>query len=364
MEHKIYTEKPLRKPGFFQKVLGYKIKENALIELNNLLATRELLQLTVEDVHQIATRYQVNFQADFDQELPDFYKIFLQSCLEDKFLSDAEFEALRHLKFLLGLNDKEVEMIHQELAGRIYKTEVEKVIGDGELDESERIFIEKLQTDLKLPQEVATRIYQSSGQELIKSFMSNAISDARLTPEEERELQAIARNLNAELKMDEATKSDLEKYKLYWQIENDEMPELVVDLNIPRNEKCYFVAPNTVWYERHITEVQSTHNLGGLRLKIAKGLYWRSPKENAKQITHQEWQHLDQGTLYLTNKRIFFRGEHGDRIVLLNRIFDFTVYANGIEIEKDRDKNPFFQFERHTDIMAMLLGKAISQLRS
>ncbi|NJL13482.1 MAG: hypothetical protein HC913_11075 [Microscillaceae bacterium] len=102
MEHKIYTEKPLRKPGFFQKVLGYKIKENALIELNNLLAARALMQLTIEDVHQIANRYKVNFQVDFDQELSEFYKTYLQSCLADKFYQMPSLKPYGILNFCSG----------------------------------------------------------------------------------------------------------------------------------------------------------------------------------------------------------------------------------------------------------------------
>ncbi len=364
MEHRVYAKKGLKPVGFLQKMMGIKLKENALIEVNNLLAEKELQHTTVEEIHQIAEKYGIDFMADFQLEMIAFYQDYLSTCLEDKFISEDELNDLKHLKYLLGLNDKKVNEIHHHLAGEIYKKEVEKVIQDGELDEQERIFIEKLQNDLKLPQELANNIYQKSGQELIKSLMDSAIADAQLNPMEEKELYAIAKNLNAELKFDEATRSDLEKYKLYWQIENDEMPELVVDINIPRSEKCYFAAHNTIWYERNIMAEQKVYNASTLRLKIAKGLYWRNAVDAEKNLTTQEWQLFDTGTLYLTNKRIFFRGEKSDKIILLNRILDFTVFTNGLEIEKDRDKNPFFVLKNSSDIFAMLLGKAISQLRN
>jgi hypothetical protein len=364
MEHKIYAKRGLSSPSFIQKVMGVKIKENALIEINNLLAEKELQRITVEEIHQIADKYNVNFGTDYEQGTIEFYRAYLLVCLEDKFLSENELQDLRHLKFILELNDKKVDETHQELAGQIYKEEVEKVIQDGELDENERVFIEKLQNDLKLPKEFANRIYQQSGQELIQSLMNNAISDAKLNPQEEKELYAIAKNLNAELKFDDATRTDLEKYKLYWQIENDELPELVVDINIPRSEKCYFMAKNVIWYERSQIAEQRTHSSSRLRLKIAKGLYWRNTLDASQDLLPEKWQIFDQGLLYLTNKRVFFRGEKSDKILLLNRILDFSVFSNGIEVEKDQDKNPFFAFESSTDIFAMLLGKAISQLRN
>ena len=363
MEHRIYSKQGLKKPTFIQKILGQKVKENAVIELNNLLAEKELQTITVDEVYTIAAKYSVSFQNDYDNEISDFYKEYLNSCLEDKFLSQEELGDLKHLKYLLGLNDKRVNEIHEELAGKIYKNEVEKVIQDGELDEEERVFIEKLQNDLKLPQDVADLIYQKSGQELIRSFMDNAIADAKLTPQEEKELLAISRNLNAELKLDEATKSDLEKYKLYWQIENDEMPELIVDLNIPRSERCYFAAEESSWYEETEATDHSHFAQSNLSLKIAKGLYWRERNREALDLHNDEWVSVDSGSLYLTNKRLFFRGNNGDKILLLSRILDFIVYENGIKIEKNNDKDVFINFYNSTDIFAMLLGKSISQLK-
>jgi hypothetical protein len=362
MEHNIYERKNLKKPTFFQKVLGQKVKENALIEINNLLVEKDLATLSVDDIFGVAKNYGVDLHADYDNEITMFYKDYLSQCLQDKFISESELADLHHLKRIFRLSDKQIDEIHQELAGKVYKSEVDKVIQDGELDEEERKFIEKLQTDLKLPADVATKIYQTSGQELIRSFMTNAIADAKLTPEEEKELMALAKNLNAEPRFDEATKSDLEKYKLYWRIENDEIPELQVDINIPRNEKCYF-AVEALWMERSGDDPIKNHSSENMRLKIAKGIYWRNQGENLKNIKSEKWQELDKGQLYLTNKRILFKGQKGDKIILLNRVLDFLVYANGIEVDKEGEKHPFLQFDKNADIFAMLLGKAVSQLK-
>lgn len=361
MEHNIYSKKGLQKPSFFQKVLGTKIKENAIIELNNLLAEKDLTEITIDEVHGIAEKYGVNFQQDYNNEVTDLYKSYLNSCLEDKFISEEELADLKQLKLILNINDKKVNEIHNELAGKIYKVAVDVAIEDGELDEDERIFIEKLQNDLKLPQETADQIYEKSGQELIQSYMNNAIADAQITPEEEEQLTAIAKNLNVELK-DDASKSDLEKYKLYWQIENDDMPELHVDLNIPKSEKCYFFTEDSSWHEKSGNEEQTTGTRANLSLKIAKGLYWRDPSDNDIDLVEEKWEKQQEGKLYLTNKRILFKSDK-DKVILLSRITDFSVYQNGILINKEGGGGIFLAFDKSSDIFAMLLGKAISQLR-
>lgn len=363
MEHRIYAKQALKKRTFFQKMLGQKPKENALIEINNLLAEKDLRLITVDEIHNITNKYGVNLISDFGEDTFIFYRNYLTSCLEDKFLSEEEIEDLKNLKKILGLSDKDVNQIHAEMSGSIYKDAVDKVIEDGELDEQERVFIEKLQKDLNLSDEIASNIYQQRGEELIKNMMSNAISDSKLNPKEEKELYEIAKNLNAEIKMDSATKSSLEKYKLYWKIENDEMPELADHkLAIPRSEKVYFKT-NSIWFENIDESLTIDASPNTLSIKIAKGLYWRkaNEEENIKNLD-KNWKAQDEGNLYLTNKRILFKGKNGDKIILLSRIIDFSVFANGIEIQREGGKIPFLKLENTSDIFAMLLGKSISQL--
>ena len=352
MEHHIYKKKELIKGGFLKSLVGQKVKENALIEINNLLAEKELTSITVDEIQNIAAKYKVNLEGEFNSEVLVFYTNYLKSCLDDKYLSDEEIADLKHLKFILGINDREVDEIHTELAGQIYKTEVEKAIEDGMLDDDEKQLMEKLQNDLKLPTDVAEKIYQTSGQELLNNFMNNAISDEMLSPEEEAELQKIAQNLNAEVKLDSATRANLDKYKLFWQIENDEIPEIEVNIGLPRKEKCYFQTQADV----------DNNTRSGLRIKIAKGDYWRNIKKKEKTLNEKEWNHIDTGNLYLTNKKIIFKGAKGDKIILLNRVTEFEVFVNGIFLEKEKGINPFLNFTSNTDIFAMLLGKAISQL--
>lgn len=361
MEHHIYKKKELVKGGFLKKLLGQKVKENALIEINNLLAEKELTSITVDEVQNIAGKYKVNLEGEFNNDVLVFYTDYLRSCLDDKYLSDEELTDLKHLKFILGINDKEVDTIHSKLAGEIYKVEVEKAIEDGMLDEDEKQLMEKLQNDLKLPSDVAEKIYEISGQELLKNFMNNALSDEMLSPEEEAELQKIAQNLNAEVKLDSATRANLDKYKLFWQIENDAIPEIEVNIGLPRKEKCYFQT-KADWLEHAIEPDVDNNTRSGLRIKIAKGDYWRNIHKQEKTLNEKEWNHIDSGQLYLTNKKIIFKGAKGDKIILLNRITEFEVFVNGLFLEKEKGINPFLNFTSNTDIFAMLLGKAISQL--
>jgi len=362
MEHSIFKKEKLKKPAFFDKLLGVRMKENALVEINNLLAEKDLGLITVEEIQHIASYYNLNLNARFQQELMEMYKQYLKSCLEDKYLSDEELADLKQLKFLLGLSDKDVEEAHQEMAGEIYKAEVEKVIEDRQVDEAERVFMQKLQNDLKLPKEIADSIYKKTGDELVKSVVNDALADQMLTPEEEKELSMIANNLNTALDLDGQTRANLEKYKLFWQIQNDELPEIEADIEVPRKEKIYFKL-KVRWFEHIEEQEQSTYTKSNLKVKIAKGDYWNTHKKDNFFLDPKTWEMLDEGELYLTSKRLMLKGVSRDKILLLNRVLDFVVYPNGIEIDKERgNKDIFLAADNNTDVLTMLLGKAIANL--
>ena len=55
---------------------------------------------------------------------------------------------------------------------------------------------------------------------------------------------------------------------------------------------------------------------------------------------------LDTGTLYVTNNRLLFDGAKKTTNLALKRVISFTVYADGLKIEKDSGNDQYFQFER------------------
>jgi envelope transporter Tic110/Armadillo-like protein len=356
-----FKTRELKKPSFIQKILGGRPKENGINEINNLLAEKNLKSVTIEDIQTIANNYKINLNKKFRPHVKELYGQYLTHCLDDKHLSEQEIDDLKHLKELLGLNDKEIEEIHNQIAGKIYKTEVDKAVGDGRLDDQEVKFLEKLQKDLKLPEEITSDIYNESAHSLLEKFITDALSDERLSPDEETELTAICKSLNVKMETDEKTQAVLDKYKLYWQIENGDIPAIDVQINFQKSEQCYFHT-HCDWLEQR--RVTKRINYGGptMRIKIAKGVYWRAGSLAVQPVSEDVWTTIDSGDLYMTNKRLVFMGTKGNKTIRLSKILDFTAYYNGIDIQKETGKSPFLAFEINTDIFSMILGRAISEL--
>lgn len=357
-QNKAFQKKERFKPSLWERILGNKPKANAIIEINNLLAEKDLMDIQVEDVQKIAFNYNIKLRKDFFPEILNIYKEYLRFCLEDKYLSKNEVKELKRLKELLSLTDAEVGKIHNEIAGELYKMEVEKAIEDHELSSDEKQFLKEIQSNLKISNALADKIYQSTANELLNKFMDEALSDKRLTQEEEEELNTIKNNLNIEVYMEASTRANYEKYKLFWQIENGKYPNFETDIGLDEGEPCYFYT-DAEWLGQKVSP-KSTDE-AALRIKIAKGLHWKTENKEMKPVLEDIWATMDNGKVYLTPLRLILVGNEGTKYVQLENITDFSTYSNGINI-MESDRNIFIQFKNHIDIFSMILGKAIMDL--
>ncbi len=332
------TESPFKpmlpkSPNLLEQLLGWQPKENSIIALNNLLADASRVRyVTHEDIQNIINFYKVNVYRDFHKELEQLYRQFLDHCFVDKVMTAEEIRDLSHLKHLLGLNDQTVQAIHNETVAALYEKTIDEVLTDGRLSTEEREFLNKLERELTLPDEIARRIFSAKAKEYIQRYADNVTADQRLSPEEDQELAAIAKSLGIEITYNEQSKAALEKLRLFWLIENGDIPEVGAGINLQADEKCYF-ACNIDWLEHRRARVRSV----------------------STDILTQ----IDYGRTFLTNKRILFIGAHKTITIPLADILDFVVYKDGIEIRKNSGRNPTLRFHTGVDIFAGILKRVL-----
>lgn len=356
----IFEKQELAKPDFFQRLFGITPKINGVIAIRNLFASRAPKEVSVEDIQTIARDFKLNIHRNYRDHFLDIYRRYLLHCLEDRSLSTEEIETLKHIKFVLRLDDTDVKRIRGEVAENVYKEELENALADGRIDEDERKFLNRIGEDLQLKDEFVKDIFQKKAGERIKEHLDSVVASGRLSPENEKELEALTSNLGIELNITDKDQAHLDKFKLYWQIENGELPVLDAPVRLFRGESCHFMTPCN-WLEM-VTETRRI-NYGGptLRLKIAKGVYWRAGSLGVNRVSKDVWRTIDSGRLFLTNKRIIFMGSRRNRVIRLNTILDFTAYRNGVDIQKARGKSPFLEFSADTGIFSLILGRVIDE---
>jgi hypothetical protein len=355
---KIFENRQLIPPSFFQKLFKIKPKENCIIEINNLLSQKDIFDITSEEIQFITTTYKINLQKDFKKESLSFYQKYLEFHLKNCNLEASAIYNLEKLIKLLKLDKTETKSIFDKLTSEKYSNEVKNMIEKGILDKESEEHLLKIEKNLSLSHDVAMKIYGENAQLLIKKFLAKAISDQRFSPEEEQKLNLLAKNLHIGLSLDTETKAVLDKYKLFWQIDNGNIPTIITDISLQKNEVCYFLT-DIDWLEQRTVTTRVNYSGPSFRIKITKGISYRVGSITPQRVTEDVWKTIDSGKLYLTNKRVIFIGEKGNKTITINKILDFNVYTNGIEIQKDSGKSPFFSFSENTDMFAVILAKLL-----
>jgi hypothetical protein len=213
------TEK-LIQPSFLQRLFRKEPKENAFIEVNNLFASKPLKEIKSAEIEAISVKYKVDLRKRFINRLKEIYRQYLQQSISDKINTDQQVIHQNYLKKLLMLNDSEVEEIHNQLAGEIYKKSYNEVISDGKIEKSEEEFLDKLKKNLRLPTITEETISDESTKQYMQTLVDKIVDDEKISPKEWEEFTAIAKNLDVDVNWNKKSKATVEKFKLYWLIEN------------------------------------------------------------------------------------------------------------------------------------------------
>jgi hypothetical protein len=325
-------------------------------ELGKVLIGYPDLKVPLKDLASATARLKVELRRNFGKELAKFYSKFLEKCLQDEILSPADWRALHQLKILFGFSNAHAEKIHNQLVMRHYSKTVEQAIADKKMDPRERSFLKKMQQDLKLHPTVAEKIYRDKASEMVQRTFVSALSDQRLSPSEEDELETLAHHLGVKIDYDERTQNILDRYRLFWMIENGEIPAIDSAIKLNRNEKCYFTA-DANWCE--LQAITKSARYGSTTPRQAF--------DHGDQIQRQLFHELnvkDSGRIYLTSKRIVFSGEKRQRAIPHSRIKDFIPMENGIQIHRPSGNNPFLQFELGVDVFSLILARVLRDYHS
>ncbi|MEQ9437526.1 MAG: hypothetical protein RIG62_00715 [Cyclobacteriaceae bacterium] len=360
METQPFYKSTLEPVSVWSRLTGQRSEKNAIIEINNLLSEKPVLEISSEDVQSILNGYQLNLYTDFrDGSLRELYKTYLRYCFDDNHLDEDEIQRLKHLKRLLGLSEQDVEMAHHRVCQEIYERELNAALEDHRLDAKERRFLRDLQTQLQLPPQVADRLYQHKAQTIILQFIKGAIADERLSPEEESELQTLINHLQVTPRLDEATQKQLAKYRLLWQVENGEVPTIFVPIKLQREEKCYFLA-NAICYDDPSNPKQKP--LGKpLHAQLQEGTYWKPSAEQVPPDVKEK--SPTTGKLYLTSERLIYRAEDQEKSIRLSNIIAFQAYSDGLCVYKDKGRNVILAMKEQADVLAILLGRILRDLQ-
>lgn len=353
-----FQYRPLEEPDLSDRLFRRPHRENALIEITNILAD-DISSLTAERVRQIEERWGVDFNKDFEDQRAEIFERYLAHCYSDFEIDPRERERLNQLIELLHLDDDQIHKIARPLQASTYREAVQRFIADYEVtpEEDERLLA--LRSGLMLDEDQAHEIETKETTRHIQQYIDQAVEDALISPDEEAAILRAAKALNVTLQWSDEYRKRWDRYRLYWDLQYGPLTPVTVRIRLQKTEQCYFSAP-AVWFEERSRTRSVSYHGPTARIRLAKGVYWRAGNINLGRRTEQYMKRVDQGTIYFTNKRIIFTGDARSTNIRLTRVLDFHPSADGIEIVKDAGVNPIFRIASDIDIAAIVLNRVLA----
>jgi len=352
-----FQEKPLVEQGFFRRLLGKPVLENAYIELENLLARNNWIDLHEGHISDILRSHGLK-RFDHSRAIEMYKRAFVKS-VEDEVINDSETENLAHLRDLLGIKNSDVDEVEKQIAHPIYERAVRDILADETVNPAERERLDQLRRALRLDEEKAVAIYAARTKEILQLRFSEMVGDKRVSDDEVEGFEKRAEALDARIELDSSACQLVDRFRTFWRIENGMFPEVHTPINLQRGEKCHFSASATWQQTRTVTKAI---RYGGptVRIRIMKGLYYRAGGYNIERITQEEMREVSSGTLYITSKRIVFHGEPKNASIRFSSVISYVPYSDAIEIEKTSGRNPIFRVN-DGEYASVLLGALLAR---
>ena len=350
----------LQPVGFLANLLGRRPKENAFLEIHNVIATLPIYHISEEAVTACLSRYGIT-QKEAKPRLLNIYSQVLEHFIKDLVISDDEVEQLRHLATIFKLGSDEVSQIHTEIVYPCYEKAVRHALRDRHLTEDENAALDSLCRKLRIPESAANEIYKKHAVPIYNQAISDALADEILTAEEEKELEAVAKALKLNIRFDEKLQSILDRARRLWRLAQGELPVLSVPADLQVNERCS-VDVEALHYEPRRAAERVGYS-GFSNSYGAFGIRFRSGIMNTHRLSNQALRLRGAGNLYFTNRRFLFNGDSHSASIDFSTIASITFYSDGMRIGKETSTDQIFTFSGDIDMLRLIADNLMTNYR-
>lgn len=274
----------------------------------------------------------------------------------EKEISQSASGYLNRLGKALGLTEAQM----REHAEPVFKTAVENAVSNRALSDEDSERLSKLGAGLRLTHEDQSRIASAVIGPIINTAIVELVSDHRLTPEKEQKIDALATQLKIDIS-NLKSEPNLVRFRMLARIDAGEYPVVAhPSVALQKNEQCNFTT-SAEWHEvRRVTQRIAYSGIS-TRIRIVKGVYWNAGSFKPQRVSRDVLTPVDSGDLFLTTKRIIFRGNRGNKVIPYTSVLGFEVYSDGFKIEKSSGKPPYLLFSGDAELAAAILNAHLNR---
>lgn len=242
------------------------------------------------------------------------------------------------------------------LKRRAFKKEFDRAVEDGILTKAESQSLESHGVDQAFVNKTRTEHYLKVTEALRREIEGSQ----RMSPAQEAQLLEFAENLGITPQFDD----NYQIFRELWAADNGEEIHLApidVDILLQNGEVCVF-SQSATWAQVKTMKTRSGYSGFSTSVRLVKGVSYRVGNYKPHYTESEQLQVQDAGRLFLTNKRIFFKGDKKSTTIQLGRIIDVEPYTDGLEVTKDRGTNDSFLMARvHSEFCCMALQQMLAR---
>lgn len=154
-----YQTVPLQQRSFLQKIFQQQPEENAVIAVNNLLATMPIEQIYRAMILKIGVEYKIDINRTFPLNMEEFYAAYLNYVLRKDQIGYAGDPNLDRLQDILGLKNESVQSLHEKVGKIWYEKALRKCLKNGTFSHGEEKALANFARQVRLPQHIADSIH-------------------------------------------------------------------------------------------------------------------------------------------------------------------------------------------------------------
>ena len=236
-----FSPKPLPHRSFLQRLFRFRNNEDAVIAINNLLASHsDLAGLRPQEIAGSLDGFRVSAQK-VRSDLREMTSALLVFVIENanEAQPDADF---RKVSSLFPLDHTDFDLALSDARKEVYGRAVDRFIEDGRLSKQEKLELETLRFKLGLSEDDGKSVYAQRAQRRIARFVQFITEDQRISPVEDRRLGDMAQSLGVTLQFDQSSEHVFQRYRTLWAIEHGELPEVLAPIPLKRGEACHFLS--------------------------------------------------------------------------------------------------------------------------
>lgn len=351
------VRRPAQRRSWLDRLLRKPRPDLAAQAIEALLATTDASAISRTAVSALLVNYGLS-GPEARLLLTSTWRRVLSGFLADDRLSDREVAYLDTLRNAFALTSTEVRQAEEQILHPRYAIALNSALADERLTPEEREALGRLAAHLRLPAEVEKKLFERSAEQLLDSILARAIGDRRLSPEEQRMLDAVARQLGVPIPVRNGTATTLERFALFWRIENEGPPSVPWPAPLADGESCHFHSHAARTNVRPALTA-AAEGVGGVR--IARGVYFRAGTLSAERLApSSRLRQALTGRLIITNRHVHFEGD-ARRAIALRSIDSFHVHPDGIVVEPSAGPPAGFLIDGDVELAAVILGAALTR---